>query len=119
MLSLGACLDTILRKWGYEVIATHDGEEAWRALEADSTIRLALIDWMMPGLDGIKVRRLLRETANRPYVYSIILSQKSQREDLVRGLEAGADDYITKPFDVNSRRDSMLLDGFSNSATRI
>ncbi len=94
-------LDTILRKWGYEVVIANDGSEAWRELQKENSPRLAILDWMMPEMDGVEVCAKVRERANSPYVYILLLSAKSQREDLVKGLESGADDYITKPFDAN------------------
>ncbi|MGH9661723.1 MAG: GGDEF domain-containing response regulator [Bryobacteraceae bacterium] len=93
-------LETILGKWGYEVVVAVDGDQAWDSLQAEDAPRLAILDWMMPGKDGIEVCRRVRERT-APYVYVLLLSAKSQREDLVHGMEAGADDYITKPFDAN------------------
>ena len=94
-------LDTILRKWGYEVVVAHDGDQAWEELQKEESPRLAILDWMMPGMDGVEVCGKVRERTGSPYVYILLLSAKSQREDLVKGLESGADDYITKPFDAN------------------
>ena len=94
-------LETILAKWGYEVVVAVDGEQAWSRLEAEDAPRLAILDWMMPGMDGIEVCRRVRERSGAPYVYILLLTARSQREDLLQGMEAGADDYITKPFDAN------------------
>jgi diguanylate cyclase (GGDEF)-like protein len=94
-------LETILRKWGYEVVVAHDGSQAWEELQKEDSPRLAILDWMMPGMDGVEVCGKVRDRTGSPYVYILLLSAKSQREDLVRGLESGADDYITKPFDAN------------------
>lgn len=94
-------LDTILRKWGYEVVVALDGSQAWDELQKEDSPRLAILDWMMPGMDGVEVCGKVRERTGSPYVYILLLSAKSQREDLVKGLESGADDYITKPFDAN------------------
>jgi two-component system cell cycle response regulator len=94
-------LDTILRKWGYEVVVAHDGSQAWDELLKEDSPRLAILDWMMPGMDGVEVCGKVRDRTGSPYVYILLLSAKSQREDLVKGLESGADDYITKPFDAN------------------
>jgi len=94
-------LDTILRKWGYEVVVAYDGGQAWEELQKEDAPRLAILDWMMPEMDGVEVCGKVRERANSPYVYILLLSAKSQREDLVKGMESGADDYITKPFDAN------------------
>jgi DNA-binding response OmpR family regulator len=95
-------LETILQKWGYQVLATPDGTAAYEALRRDNAPPLAILDWMMPGLDGPAVCRHLRDPAlagPRCPPYLILLTAKGSKEDLVAGLEAGADDYITKPFD--------------------
>lgn len=94
-------LETILARWGYEVVVALDGEQAWRALECDGAPRLAILDWMMPNIDGIELCRRVRARQDAPYVYVLLLTARSQREDLVQGMEAGADDYVTKPFDAN------------------
>jgi diguanylate cyclase (GGDEF)-like protein len=92
-------LEAFLVKWGYAVLATKEGEEAWRLLQANDAPRLAVLDWMMPGRDGIDICRSLRQRKNRPYIYILLLTARGQKEDIVEGLEAGADDYVTKPFD--------------------
>jgi two-component system, cell cycle response regulator len=94
-------LETILRKWGYEVIVAFDGGQAWEELQKPEAPRLAILDWMMPEMDGVEVCGKVRDRRDHPYVYILLLSAKSQREDLVKGMESGADDYITKPFDAN------------------
>ncbi len=94
-----AILRSQLIKWGYEVVEARDGNEAWFILSGNDPPRLALLDWMMPGIDGIELCRRLRQYSNNPYFYLILLTVKVQREDLVAGLKAGADDYITKPFE--------------------
>ena len=94
-------LDATLRRWGYEVVIACDGNEAWRILEADDAPKIAILDWMMPGMTGPGVCRKVRANAKNKdlYTYILLLSSKSQREDLIEGMEAGADDYLTKPFD--------------------
>jgi len=94
-------LETILRKWGYDVLVAVDGGQAWAELQKEDAPRLAILDWMMPEMDGVEVCGKVREQSDSPYVYILLLSAKSQREDLVKGMESGADDYITKPFDAN------------------
>ena len=94
-------LDTILKKWGYEVVVAYDGGQAWEELQKPDAPRLAILDWMMPEMDGVEVCEKVRQRTGSPYVYILLLSAKSQREDLVKGMESGADDYITKPFDAN------------------
>jgi diguanylate cyclase (GGDEF)-like protein len=94
-------LDTVLRKWGYEVVVAHDGNQAWEELQKEDAPRLAILEWMIPGLDGVEVCGKVRERTGAPYVYILLLSAKTERDDLVKGLESGADDYLTKPFDIN------------------
>ena len=94
-------LDATLRKWGYEVVVASDGVEAWNYLQAEDAPKLAILDWVMPGLTGPEVCRRVREKAQDKdvYTYILLLTSKSLREDLIEGMESGADDYITKPFD--------------------
>src|SRR5258708_21071535 len=95
-------LDATLRKWGYEVVVACDGEEALTVVEGDDAGKLAILDWVMPGLTGAEVCRKIRDHAKdkeREYTYILLLTSKSLKEDLIAGMEAGADDYITKPFD--------------------
>src|SRR5277367_3955497 len=94
-------LDATLRKWGYEVVVACDGVEAWNYLQAEDAPKLAILDWVMPGLTGPEVCRRVREHAHDKdaYTYILLLTSKSLKEDLIEGMEAGADDYVTKPFD--------------------
>ena len=92
-------LEAFLVKWGYEVMAATEGEEAWGILQGNDPPRLAILDWMMPGRDGIEICRSIRQRKGRPYVYILLLTARGQKQDIVEGLEAGADDYVTKPFD--------------------
>jgi two-component system cell cycle response regulator len=87
----------MLDKWGYEVVVAHDGNEAWKALEGPDAPRLAILDWMMPGMDGVEICRRLRASGREPYVYILLLTARTDTEDLVEGIEAGADDYLIKP----------------------
>jgi two-component system, cell cycle response regulator len=94
-------LDATLRKWGYEVVVACDGVEAWNALQAAEGPMVAILDWVMPGLTGPEVCRRVREREKEKdtYTYLLLLTSKSLKEDLIEGMESGADDYITKPFD--------------------
>ena len=92
-------LEAFLVKWGYEVMVATEGEEAWAILQGNDAPRLAILDWMMPGRDGIDICRSIRQRKGRPYTYILLLTARGQKEDIVQGLEAGADDYVTKPFD--------------------
>ena len=97
-------LQALLNQWGYEVIVTHDGNEAWQVLQADMAPRLAILDWEMPGMDGPALCHQVRERQGSPYTYIILLTARTKREDLIAGMEAGADDYVTKPFDAHELR---------------
>ena len=92
-------LDRTLRSWGHEVVATRDGEEAWAALLANDAPDLAILDWMMPGIEGPEICRRVRALAKPVPPYLILLTAKGQSGDVVTGLESGADDFVTKPFD--------------------
>jgi diguanylate cyclase (GGDEF)-like protein len=94
-------LDATLRKWGYDVVVACDGQEAWNYLQAEGAPKLAILDWVMPGLTGPEVCRRVREHAQDKdsYTYILLLTSKGLREDLIEGMESGADDYLTKPFD--------------------
>lgn len=91
-------LERLLNKWGYDVIAAHSGTEAWEVLQAEHAPRLALLDWMMPGIDGLEICRRVRARSSQPYVYIMLLTANDKVGNLVEGLESGADDYLTKPF---------------------
>jgi diguanylate cyclase (GGDEF)-like protein len=90
-----------LRKWGYEVTVACDGAEALQILEREDAPALIILDWMMPGMTGLEVCQRIRQRGSEPYIYILLLTSKSQKEDLIEGMDAGADDYITKPFDQN------------------
>jgi DNA-binding response OmpR family regulator len=97
-------LQLTLTTWGYEVIVAGDGVEAWRMLQGQDAPLVAILDWMMPGLDGIEVCRRVRQTPLLGSVYIILLTSKGDRADIVNGLQAGANDYLTKPFDGSELR---------------
>ena len=92
-------LEATLHKWGYEVIVTTDGLEALEILRQPDAPSLAILDWMMPGMDGAEVCLKARELSASRLLYIILLTAKGRKEDVVEGLTAGADDYIIKPFD--------------------
>lgn len=91
-------LEAFLSRWGFEVIATPDGAEAWRALQQPDAPHLIILDWMMPGVGGVELCRRVREGGHPSPAYIILLTARTSREDIVSGLESGADDYVTKPF---------------------
>jgi two-component system, cell cycle response regulator len=90
-------MERTLEKSGYEVVTVDNGRQAAAELSREDGPRLALIDWMMPGLDGPGVCRVVRSRTHDAYVYIMLLTSKQLTEDVVKGLEAGADDYLTKP----------------------
>jgi diguanylate cyclase (GGDEF)-like protein len=93
-----ASLETILAKQHYDMTIAHDGMEAWSILQQDDAPTLAILDWMMPGLDGPELCRRVREADSASYTYIVMLTGKDAKEDLVLGLDAGADDFLSKPF---------------------
>lgn len=92
-------LEVLLEKWGYDAVATDNGKDAFDRLLCENAPRMAILDWMMPGMEGIDICRRLRERPGQPYVYILLVSARSEREDLLSALHAGADDYLVKPFD--------------------
>lgn len=92
-------LEMHLTEWGYEVISTKDGHEAWDVLQQVDIPKLAILDWVMPGMDGVDICRRLRQANRRSMLYIILLSSKNTRDDIVFALRAGANDYITKPYE--------------------
>jgi diguanylate cyclase (GGDEF)-like protein len=97
-------LESVLRKTGYDVQVAPDGESAWKILLSDDAPKLVILDWMMPGMDGLQICREIRRRNERLYTYILLLTAKNNPHDLVEGLEAGADDYLVKPFDVHELR---------------
>jgi diguanylate cyclase (GGDEF)-like protein len=92
-------IETSVRRWGYDVVVARDGLEASQLLQSPEAPKLAVLDWMMPGLDGIELCRELRKHDGDSYTYILLLTVKHNKSDVILGLEAGADDYIVKPFD--------------------
>jgi diguanylate cyclase (GGDEF)-like protein len=90
-------LEHWLRGWGYEVVAVADGEAALEALRTDPELRLGIVDWVMPKLDGLEVCRRIRAESSEPYRYLMLLTARDDKAHIVEGLEAGADDYLVKP----------------------
>lgn len=92
-------LEATLTRWGYEVLVARNGLEAWRLLQGNDAPRLGILDWIMPGMDGVEVCREIRKREDRPYIYLLLLTAKHKKEDVIAGMGAGADDYLSKPFD--------------------
>jgi two-component system, cell cycle response regulator len=90
-------IEHLLEGWGYTVLAAADGAAAWRLLESEPAIPLVIADWEMPEMDGLALCRAIRGRFTEPYVYVILLTARDERDDMLQGFEAGADDYLTKP----------------------
>lgn len=91
-------LEHTLTKWEYAVVSVENGAQAWEVLQGDDPPRLAILDWMMPEVDGMELCQRIRTDEDLKGLYIIMLTAKVARNDIVSGLESGADDYITKPF---------------------
>jgi diguanylate cyclase (GGDEF)-like protein len=97
-------LRSMLTKWGYVPVIARSGTEAWRILEGENAPRLAVLDWMMPGMDGVEICRRVRGANREPYIYLLLLTARTESQDLIEGMDAGADDYLTKPFNAHELR---------------
>jgi diguanylate cyclase (GGDEF)-like protein len=97
-------LQSWLETWGYEVVVAEDGGRAWEILQQERPPELLILDWVMPGMDGTELCRRVRERQRTPYQYILLVTANDDREDIVAGLDAGADDYLTKPFDRSELR---------------
>jgi diguanylate cyclase (GGDEF)-like protein len=97
-------LERPLATWGYDVLSTCDGDQAWAVLREPDAPRIAIVDWEMPGADGPELCRRVREQAQEPYIYVVLLTSRDTKADVIAGLDAGADDYLSKPFDLHELR---------------
>lgn len=106
-------LRSVLNRCGYEVVEAKDGEEAWGVMQGPEPPRLAVVDWIMPKMDGLAFVRRVRDMPAPPHdpgtgdlgrPYMVMLTSRDKKEDIITGLEAGADDYLTKPFDAGELR---------------
>jgi diguanylate cyclase (GGDEF)-like protein len=91
-------LEILLKKWGYDVTSASDGEEAWRVLQNGVRPRIAILDWMMPGMDGVQVCRKIRQQEAVPFTYLLLLTARQATEDVNGKFESVADDYLAKPY---------------------
>jgi sigma-B regulation protein RsbU (phosphoserine phosphatase) len=97
-------LERNLTNWGFDVKTAENGVEAVDVLESSDPPPIAILDWMMPEMDGLEVCMRIRKQTDIPYVYLLLLTAKSQKEEVAAGLDAGADDYVIKPFDPDELR---------------
>lgn len=93
-----------MQNWGFEVVSAENGAAAVEILESPGAPAIAVLDWMMPLMDGVEVCQRVRRRVDRPYIYLLLLTAKSQKEEVAAGLDAGADDYVIKPFDPDELR---------------
>jgi two-component system cell cycle response regulator len=106
-----AILRSWLESWGYETTVADNGAQAWRILQEERAPQLLILDWMMPELSGLELCRLIRERNSSPYQYILLATGRDNKEDLIRGLDSGADDYLSKPFDRNELRARLRTGG--------
>lgn len=92
-------LEVTLQSWGHQVVGCEDGVSAWRELDSDAPPGVAILDWMMPGMDGVDICRGIRAQRRLQPPYLLLCTSRDRKSDLVEGLNSGADDYITKPVD--------------------
>jgi len=99
-----------LREWGYEVTVAESAAEGWKILEQPCSPNLVLLDWIMPGMDGVELCRKLRaQKCSDLYVYTILVTSKENPADLLKAMEAGVDDYLVKPFDEQQLKARLLV----------
>ncbi len=94
-----ALMQRLLQGWHFDVVLVADGVEAWEILRGDDPPRLVLLDWMMPGMDGYEVCKMMRNQKGRKNVYVMIVTGTRKKDDIMKVVLAGADDYLIKPFD--------------------
>jgi diguanylate cyclase (GGDEF)-like protein len=97
-------LEAWLSSWGYKVTSVDDGAKAFELLHQNDASELVILDWIMPGMDGLEICRRMRSREQVPYHYILLVTSRDDKRDVIRGLEAGADDYLTKPFDAGELR---------------
>ena len=97
-------LEKSVTEMDFEVVSCKNGHDAWKILQSENAPHLLILDWMMPGMDGLEICRKVREQAKEPYTFILLLTSKGEQDDFVKGMEAGADDYVVKPFNHNDLR---------------
>src|ERR1035438_10431513 len=99
-----------LRSWSFGVTLAETGSEAWKILEQPDSPKLVLLDWVLPDLDGIELCQRIRQAgSSSPYVYVILLTSKEGRQNMLQAMQAGADDYLVKPFDELELKARLLV----------
>lgn len=102
-------LSEVLQKFGHDVVETEEGNQAWDVMQQADSPRVAILDWMMPGMDGLEVCQRIRGRGGESYAYIILLTAKGMREDIEAGFEAGADDYLIKPLIINDLKQRLRV----------
>lgn len=102
-------LEGLMSTWGYDVVAVADGDAAWAILSSDDPPRIAVVDWMMPGLDGVEICRRLRQASEGHYIYTVLITHRDRADDLMLALEAGADDLARKPIDAGELKSRLAV----------
>ena len=99
----------VVESWGYETVEADSGNKAWELLNQDEPPRIAIIDWMMPGIDGVEICRRLYQRSGKPLIYTILLTSKTDESALIYALEQGAHDFQTKPANPGELRARLLV----------
>ena len=103
-------IGTQFEEWGFKFVLAKDGKEAWKILSGRDAPRLAVLDWVLPEIDGVEICRRLRERSDKvPYTYTILLTAKSKKQEMLEAMEAGADDFLAKPFDPPELKARILV----------
>ncbi|WP_446008048.1 hybrid sensor histidine kinase/response regulator [Candidatus Electrothrix sp.] len=108
-ISTRTLLKTCVTKWGYTVVEARDGLEAMTILRSQDPPRIAVLDWMMPGLDGVEICSRLQDNPNEQLTYTILLTCKSDKEDAVHALDQGAHDFLSKPVHVGELQSRIAV----------
>ena len=102
-------VEKMIRGWGYEVVQVTDGVQAWKLLETDPGIHIVLLDWMMPGMDGLTICKHVRQREGMPYVAVLMMSARDQQSDIEQGYIAGVDDYLVKPINSSQLKQRLQV----------
>lgn len=103
-------VETLLKEWEFSLVIAKDGKEAWKLLSSRDSPRLAILDWVLPEVDGVEICRRLRACSEKvPYTYTILLTAKSKKREMLEAMEAGADDFLAKPFDPPELKARLLV----------
>jgi len=102
-------LQYFLKRWGFDFEIASDGNQAWELLQSTDVPTIAIFDWVMPGLEGVELCRKVRRLARQHYTYVLLLTSKTEKQDVIEGLGAGADDYVSKPFNPKELQARLLV----------